>query len=571
MCATPAQALPTAAELVTKVILLPEPEARRFVETLPAAVGIGVHPASRDAAEFLRAIATLDVDGEEIRVSDLRPFRTAATTSARDTPAMALLDALEPGAQRVAIDSLFAASGHTTAVLAATRMEDVTVLLGRRGGVPGQSLVVIGVAERTPVLVGVSTYHGGEPRWLLELEARRPGIITTRDIAMLMLVGDFPGSRPAYVLRPSPDPLAALDRLRARLERDVGVEEPITKLTVSFGLAGLFFGALSLLAHKPRLGGAFFRAAAMMPVGYMGALFVPDERWQVKATALVAAFVFGLTFWVPHDRRFCGWIFMLSGLGIAALTFGAAANPSGEIALTLWGNPLTSWRFFGLRNHAAAFLAGGLIAGGALLAIPWWFFFALIGGGAALLASATLGANFLGVFTFVAGGVVAGGALLAKRVRWWHLVAAAIAGVGATIAALAADRVAVSHGGRAFGSIKDGGVERVLELLRGRAELNLDLVRDIGFAAWVGLAGMVVVLAMLFVWAWRTTSASYAVRAAVAGTAVCALAALVAEDSGFYVAGIIGLFSAASWGAWRADRDAASRAVPAPASPPATA
>lgn len=552
-------------------VVMPESDAGGFGDV--GAVAVGVHPPFREATPFIEAVAagpTIDepdgvpgglavVLGGEIRIAPLPAGEGPLTSLGRALIAR--------GATEVTFDeALVQPSGPSVTVFTFASSKDADAVLT---GAPARSgpWIVVGIeVERIATIRYVDSPSG---LWI-GAETRRPGLITPVDVTTALLRAFRTGRGPT--IDPKPDALAALDALRARLERDAGVLRPVTMLTVSLGLAGLFFALLALWARRPRLAAAFARAAACVPAGYVVALVVPDGRWQVRATALVAASAFGLSFGARDTRRFAGWTFLLTAASIAVLTILAAARPGAEPALSLWGNPLESGRYFGLRNHLVAFLTGGLVAGSALLGMPWWL---LLGAGAAataMLGAASLGANFLGVLTLSFGVLVAVFALAAARARWFHAAIAAAAASGATIAALAADTAGVSHGGRAFAEVRAGGWDAGVALFRGRAALNRAEIEDIGWAAWIALVLLTLVLVWLFVWTVRSARATVGVRAAVAGTAAAALAALVTEDSGFFSAGIVGLFAATAWLASRADAVTPPAAAPPVAhEPPALA
>src|SRR5205823_12713322 len=71
-------------------------------------------------------------------------------------------------------------------------------------------------------------------------------------------------------------------------------------------------------------------AAAMVPAGYVGALFIPSGRWYVRATVLVAAFVIGVVWPARSSKRFCGIVVLSTAVAIGVLTIVASKHPRSE-------------------------------------------------------------------------------------------------------------------------------------------------------------------------------------------------------------------------------------------------
>lgn len=548
---TPSQAQPAMKPVL--VIALPEAEARLYLDRHLGAVALGVYPPSRDARAF---VSELGKTGSDARAGDVAGalahlgVKTFVSPRVVGQPVAAVASAFTAGPPGTA-DAL----AHAPLAVAVLRFADDADALTRFAS---PFTFVIGVGERTPVLIGAP----GAGLWKGAQTGRR-GIVTPYDVARAILgaAGVDGGTK----VQSDADPVAfvALDALRARLERDVDFGPGLSIATVGFGLGALLLGALGLVTRRPRLASAGARIAALVPVGYLVGLFIPSSAWEVRALALVAAALVGLASFTHHTRRFCGWVLLLTSVALLALTVAAAVDPSGEPALSVWGDPLTSWRFFGLRNHLVAFLASGLIGGLALLRVPAWMLFLIAVGGATVVGAAALGANFVGVLTLVFGATLATFVMAVGRMRAWHVVASAVVGVLALAGALWADAGAqLSHGGRALASITaDGGGPRIAwRMLRARAALSYDEVVDLHAIGWISLVGASIVIAFLFVWAHHSYIAPANVRAAVGGVAAAALAALVLEDSGLFTGGIMGMFAAIGFIAWRADTMRATRA-----------
>src|SRR5437588_136051 len=138
-------------------------------------------------------------------------------------------------------------------------------------------------------------------------------------------------------------PLQTLDALRARFLRDRGFGLGLTGVTAGLAMFGAVFGVLFAILKRNTLAAALARAAAMVPAGYVGALFIPSSRWYVRSTALVAAFVIGLAWPARSSKRFCGAVVLATAVAIGVLTVVASRHPGGEPALSLWGDPLNSW------------------------------------------------------------------------------------------------------------------------------------------------------------------------------------------------------------------------------------
>ncbi len=546
------------------ILGLPEVEARRFVQRHAGSVGLGVNPGSRLTEAFLIEVGATApavsrefgsaLDGEPGRLAALIGHERIAGSiapSMRGLPIASLLDALtiEPAPPS---EVAAGAEDRALVVFIVATADDADALirlaLGRRA--PTASAWVIGDGAQTPVFLGFTRPFSLPPGSVGVFdgsETRRAGLATPYDVAATILadLGLDPGEASGRRLnaRPDADPFATIATVGAELEDDPDVGLPLAVAGVALALAGLLGGAIALAFGRWRLAGALARGAALVPAGFVGALFLDSDRWEVRAIAIAAAFVAGVALPVRDPRRIAGWALLGTSAAVAVLAVAAASDPEGGVAASLWGNPLTSWRYFGLPNHLASFVAGGAIVGTALLAFPWWVLLPVVAGAGTALGAASIGANFVAVLTLGFGAVVAALALAAGRVRLWHLPLAAIVGVAALSGALVADSSdRVSHGGRAFETIRDGGFDAARSIVEARARLSIDEVQALGRIGWGLTAALGLLLVLLYAWAWRARREPAWARAAVAGGAAAALAAMVTEDTGLFTAGALGLF-----------------------------
>jgi hypothetical protein len=414
--------------------------------------------------------------------------------------------------------------------------------------------IIVGVGAHTPLLIGVL----GAPGLLDHGVAERPGVVTPYDLAATIAnaagVKPVPGGRVLQV-RPDPHPLQTIDALRARFLRDRGFGLGLTGVTAGLAMFGAVFGVLFALLKRNTLAAALARAAAMVPAGYVGALFIPSSRWYVRSTVLVAAFVIGLIWPARSSKRFCGGVVLATAAAIGVLTIVASRHPGGEPALSLWGDPLNSWRFFGIRNHLAAFLAGGFVLGSALLEAPLLLMVPGAAVAGIVVGAPTLGAQFIGVLTLAFGIALLLLGAIQKGARIWHIPVAIVVASGAAAGALLADAGRLySHGGTAVESIRSGGWHTAWQFFRLRAHLNYNEIASLGPKGWITFVLVAMALAWLFVWGFTSSSLSPLLRAGVAGVAAAGMAALVVEDSGFLTAGIYLLYPALGFATGYADR-----------------
>jgi len=560
--ASPARAAQSAVQPGRVLVIgMPETEARRFLSAHPSAIGLGVFPDSRSSADFLTEVGVAAPRGlpgtpsplagspGKLRAALDRAGKTvgiAVLSSAQGTPASALASSF--GSEQVPVPQALSADVSVIVV----RLADDAEALVRASG-SDRTVMVVGAGAQTPLLIGLLG-----PSGLLDHGvAERPAVVTPYDMAATIAraagVTPVPGGRVLRV-RPASTPFVALDSLRARFLRDRGFGPGLTGVTAGLAIFGSVIAVPFAALKRRRVAAAFARAAAMVPAGYVGALFVPSGRWYVRATVLVAAFVIGLVWPARSSKRFCGVVVLATATAIGVLTVVASRHPGGEPALSLWGDPLNSWRFFGIRNHLAAFLAGGFVLGTALLEAPLWLMVPGAAGAGIVVGAPTLGAQFIGVLTLSFGAALELLGVIQRRVRAWHVPVAIVVASGAAAGALFADAGRLySHGGTAVESIRAGGWRTAWEFFHLRARLNYGEISSLGPKGFITFVLVALALAWLFVWGVRSSTLSPLLRAGVAGVAAAGMAALVVEDSGFLTAGIYLLYPALGFATGYAD------------------
>ena len=558
------------------VIGLPETQARLFFSSHAAALGLGVFPDSRASADFIAEIGVAAPRGLPGTPSPLggSPGKLrAALEAGGKTVGLAVVSGAE-GTSVAGLGDAFRATSESVqdamkadvAVVVVALADDAEALYRMSAG---RTVVVVGAGATTPLLIGVVGSNG-----LLDHGvAERPGVVTPYDVAATIAnaAGVKPPGGRVLQVRSVGDPFAVIDRLRARFLRDRGFGLGLTGVTAGLAIFGAVFGVVLAALKRRRLAASLARAAAMVPAGYVGALFIPSSRWYVRATVLVAAFFVGLVWPRGSAKRFCGVVVLITAVAIAVLTVVASRHPGGEPALSLWGDPLNSWRFFGIRNHLAAFLAGGFVLGSALLEAPLWLMLPGAVAAGIVVGAPTLGAQFIGVLTLSFGAALELLGTIQRRVRVWHIPVAIVVASAAAAGALLADAGRVySHGGTAVESIRAGGWRTAWEFFHLRARLNYNEFASLGIKGWITFVLIAIALAWLFVWGVRSSSLSPLLRAGVAGVAAAGMAALVVEDSGFLTAGIYLLYPALGFATGFADlrTDVGSSRSPATDEPP---
>jgi hypothetical protein len=565
------------------VIGLPEAQARDFVLQEGAPVGLGVFPDSRNPARFLREVSFGAPAGRDGVRSPLHGRRgNLGLALARGGIVAGSIEGGPPRIRNPLVDAFFVDPAElarlTTArplrtdavVLAlATASDAARVAAGHEG-----PLLILGVGRRTPLLVGLcrtsclASSAGPRSRLLDGGIARRPGIVTPYDLAATVL--DVLGvKRPAEGFigkplrtRPSRDSAAEIDAIAARLRRDASYAPALTIITVSIALPAVTIGLLLSIAGsgpRRRLGQRLVQAGALTPAGYIPALFIPSGRSEVRAAALALAFVAGFAH-PPPDRDRIPRIWVVAAATLAILALAGPLRPGGEPALSLWGDPLVSWRFFGLQNFEAAFIAAGVAVWATLANVPWRALGAAVVLAAAVIGLPQIGANFVGVLTFAFGATLTLFGLVRRRFAWWHAVVAAAVAAAAFTAALLADAGSpVSHGGQAVRTVARGGIRAAEDFMRIRLRLNYNLVRDFP-GGFLVAAAVIAFTAGLLWWATRPGE-PVRERAAVLGGAAMGLAALILEDSGFLVGTLLWFLTAAAWALVTVSRGGLGRAA----------
>lgn len=528
------------------LVALPEEGARQFLQG--SALGLGVFPASRAPEDFLTEIAAgapwrasgRALGGYPGRVRDLLRERCVVvqTLSEPGSPGAALVRAFEGPDIGCSSEAGRLTVASVASVASARLLADAHAVS-----------FVVGVASKTPLPVGVL----GAPGILTGGIAARAGVITPYDVAAWVLSSLEIRSAPGVIgVSPSTEAAAGagprVDALAARMLRDASYGPGLSWVTATAGVVACVLAFFALRRRRTRLAAGLARAASVAPAGYVAALFIPSARWEVRSALVVAALVAGGAWAARDTKRFCGRALLGTAAAVALLALLATLRPDAEPALSLWGDPLNSWRFFGLRNHLAAFVAGGVVAGAALLGASGRVLAVAGVVGAVVVGAPQLGANFVAVFTLLLGAGVAVGARVSGRLRIGNVAAAGVLAVAGIVLALFTDaRTPVSHGGRAFNTVRSGGAGAAWRFVADRAVLDYREVAAAGVFGFAGFAAVALVLVSLFVWAARVRAQSPSVRAAVAGGAIAAFAALFVEDSGFFTGAILALYPAVAW------------------------
>jgi hypothetical protein len=537
-------------------VVLPEAEAQRLFATRPFALGLGVFPESRNGVRFIEEIG---------RTSPSRAGSSEEGPSFAEVQRSAGVQAMAAGALEGEIGDVvegvfepgFRAELGARRVLhvySVLRADDVMRLLPTTS----ETIVVVGLAERTPLRVGVCpppcSPSAGRSRGVLTGSiTRRPGLVTPYDIGATLLdrlgVDPIPEAVAGEPLRSKAqgDPSAKIDSLAARLKRDATYAPGLAAVTVSLGVLSTFiaFGLMRRGRREAALrvaqGGVF-----VLP-GWVLATFVPSGSWAVRALVVLAGVILGASLRLRRPLWTLARIGLVSALAFGLLVALAPLNPGAEPGLSIWANPLRSWRFFGLANVPAAIIASGIVVWGVILGLSLPVLVALSAAGAVVTGAPAIGANFVGVLTFVFGAAAVTIALARRRARLRDVVIAGVIGVAAFVLALLADAGSpVSHGGRAARKISDGGPSAAWDLIEGRLRLNWELIRDFGGGVlWV--IGLAISLAMLIRWGMRTEGGPLRGRVAILGGALMGFASLVLEDSGFYSGAVLWFVAADAW------------------------
>ena len=545
LMATPAKALAGSRHVL--LVALPYEEARNFIDTHPAAIGLGVYPESRDPIRFLMELGFGTPSAADISTTDTQ-LPKLADVLARGGVTVTFASQSDRAVRLETIESaLFQAFATTRSTAhAGGRAGRLTVTVVARAdelNTSSADILFLGIGSRTPVIAGVcpaSCRSGSASAALLKGGVtRRPGLITPYDVGatILTLTGaarpsDFIGK--PLVAEPRANASRYIDGLERRLVRDASAGSTPAVVTDAITVVVLLFGVMLVFAGRPGIAARGAQGGWMaVAVGYPVSRFLSTGNGAVRAIPVAVAFVFGAA--LSH-RRSTGTARLFLGLAVAAALMFAIAplNPGGEPGLSIWGNPLTSWRFFGMQNAWAATIAGGVVVWGVLAGLGTRMLVVVATLVAVVMGTPTLGANFVGVLTFAFGAALAALALARRRVELVHVIIAGATAVLAFLLALLADVGSpVSHGGRAAKRISDGGITTAWDFVTGRIQLNIDLIRGFwGGVLWVVL--FIITLLFLARWGAKSSECPSQARTAVWAGSMMALASFVLEDSGFY-------------------------------------
>ncbi len=506
---------------------------------------LGVFPSSRVPRDFYREISAGAPTASDVSSTQRgRPGALGRALRRAGIPIAAYGD--------TAALAVWGEAGQSIAGLPPANAPGLTVMSGASANSQRPEFLLVARDDRTPIFVlapqgsGSGLLDGGD--------TRRPGIVTPYDLAATILDRFAVALPPGFVGGPllgdnsGGNPFQRLQPLAERFERDDSYAQSLTAWTVGVGLG---LGVLLALG----LAGLGFQAAArraatgagLATAGFLAGLFVASPRGDTRAIPIFAGFAIAAALPLRKRVRFAAAVFAIVAAATAAIALMAAANPAGEPALSFWGNPLVSWRFYGMLNYQAAFVAGGVIVGATALGAGPLLLSALIVAALVVTGAPGLGANFVGVLTLGFGGALAVTVVKMRAVRARGFVIAAAAAVAVFGIALAADAAAgSSHGGRAAQQIEQGGIFAAADLVLDRFRLNLEAIRAFpGGIIW-SLA-FIAIFVTLLRWAMRQTSHPIAVRAAVAGGAAAGLAALLLEDSGFKTSAVMGFPALILW------------------------
>lgn len=537
---------------------------QRFAERHGPSLGLGVFPDSRDPLRFLEEIGT----GAPIG----RPGARSVTSGSRGSLGRAL--------QSAGINIQLLGEDAEGRAALARALEGATFV----GGHPERDLldairetpaIVVGIGARTPVWVAICSRPpcAGEASVAAGGIARRPAIVTPYDLAATIL--DVFNVEPpaAYIGNPlqAEDGPFALDRIRrlvGHLERGAGLGATMGATATVMAIAALAIGLLLRWSGRRDLSARAGQAATFAAAGYMGALFVPSGDGTIRALAIAAAVVAGAAIGARDPGRTVGRITLVIAGLFTLLVVVAPLRPHGLPGSALWGNPLISWRFFGVQNFEVSFLAASIVTWGVLARLRPVPLAGVCLAATVVIGAPRVGSNFVGVLTIAFGASLAVIALARRRVEVWHVIAAAAIAAAAFVLALLADAGSpVSHGGRAARRISEGGFSTLVDFVEVRLRLNLDLIR--GFpAGFVVMAALLSIAVALIVWGARPGRPALGRVAVWAGSAM-ALSSLVLEDSGFYSGPIILVTAAAA--CMVATATIAEGEVSSPASDPARA
>jgi hypothetical protein len=334
----------------------------------------------------------------------------------------------------------------------------------------------------------------------------------------------------------------------ASLSRDAEVGHAVGGVTVPMSIAAAAMALLLLWTGRPRLAMRAAVASWAANAGYIVALFVPTGQGVVRAATVVGVMLAAAAFPVRGSARTAARFMLAVTAAFAVAAALAPLRPGGFPAVAIWGNPLISWRFFGLQNFEAGLVASGVVLWGVVAGLGARTLTLAAAAAALVIGTPAIGANFVGVLTFVFGAGLAVLALARRRVEVWHVLVAGAIAVAAFVVSLLADAGSpISHGGRAARRISESGASAVWGFVRARMTLNLDLIRSFPWGTgFVLVVAMLVVIALLLRWG-SLHGPPWPGRAAVWAGAAMALSSMVLEDSGFYSGAIIFVIAVAAF------------------------
>ncbi|MHB8513056.1 MAG: hypothetical protein ACYDCC_12855 [Actinomycetota bacterium] len=502
---------------------------------LPFANGLGVNPASRSADAFYREVS-------------------AGAPTARVTGAHGTVGALGAALRKAGItidecgrEAGLMIDGTPAPICHGPLTADLIVYVDHSASPTSPAdLAIASSGGQTPMRIFVPTFYGVIDGSV----THRPGIVTPYDISTMILQFFRVPKPSSFIGLPllagshSVD-IAALSR---RLVRDSKYQQSLTAWTVIVGLAvGCFLAFILWFVGLRSIARRIVTGAGFASAGYLIGLFIPSPRGDVRAAFVFLFLVVGASIRLRDPKDVLAKTFIAVAIATTLLEIASAIHPQGEPALSFWGNPLISWRFYGLLNYEAAFIAGGVLVAAMYLTKQPWVLAAVVSGALVITGAPLLGANFVGVLTLGFAGAFAVIASLRKQLNLRYVVIAALIGITLfALALVAGSGVGGSHGARAANEISSGGTHALFSLIWSRLRLNIEAIR-----AFPGGSLYAVLFVIQFInmirWSFRNESESLGLRIAIASCSLAGLATLVLEDSGFKMSAVQGFPALILW------------------------